>query len=298
MVTVQLNWLHFASFGGIYAADQNGYYAEEGLDVTLIEGGPDVDYISPVVNSTAEFGVAGADALILAHAEGRPVRAFATILRISPITIVSPRESGILHPEDLIGKTIRVTPQIAPGFRAMMDRMGINSDQYQEVILPSSLELFASEDVDAWGVYLNSFAVTLRNEGYELNHIFPHDYGIHFYSDSLFTTDALIETNPELVQRFLRATLRGQRYAIENPDQVGQMVALYDSDVDTFVQADMMRASIPLIHTGRNDLGWMNPEIWDSMAATLREQGVLMRPLDVTDVYTMRFLHQVYEQSD
>jgi len=72
-ITIQLNWLHYGFFGGLYAADQNGIFAQEGLAVTFIEGGATVDYITPVFDGTAQFGIASADVLIQARAEGKPV---------------------------------------------------------------------------------------------------------------------------------------------------------------------------------------------------------------------------------
>lgn len=294
-VTVQLNWLHYGAFGGLYAGDQNGDYAAEGLDVTFSPGGPDVDYIAPVVNGEAQFGVAGADALLLARAQGKPVRAIATILRRSPITLVSPAELNITRPQDLIGQTIRITPQIAPSFHAMMAHVGIAPDQYTEVVLPSKLELFERGDVPVWGVYFNSFAVEIQEAGHELNYILPGDYGVHFYSDSLFTTDEVIENDPELVTRFLRATLGGLRYAIENPQAVGSMVVEYDSTADPALEAGKMAASLPLIHTGEDDLGWMRGDVWRGMHDVLLEEGVLPQPVDVESVYTMAFLNRVYQ---
>jgi len=73
-VTLQLSWLHQAQFAGLYAADQRGYYTEEGPDISFVEGGPDVDFISPVANGAAQFGMDQPADLILARAQGMPVR--------------------------------------------------------------------------------------------------------------------------------------------------------------------------------------------------------------------------------
>ena len=100
-VTVQLNWLHYATFAGLYAADQNGDYASEGLRGEFVPGGPNVDFISPVVTGQAQFGAAGAENLIQARAAGKPVRAIAVILRRSPFALVSLADSGITTPARL-----------------------------------------------------------------------------------------------------------------------------------------------------------------------------------------------------
>lgn len=176
----------------------------------------------------------------------------------------------------------------------MMARVGVPPEAYSEVILSSELDQFVTADVPVWGVFYNSFAVVIQEAGYELNFIFPEDYGVHFYGDVIFTTDALIENNPDLVTRFLRASLAGWQFAIEAPEAVGPMVGQYDAEANPALESAKMRASIPLIHTGHDHIGWMQMERWQAMEETLRQQGVLSRSLDVEEVFTMTFLQEIY----
>jgi NitT/TauT family transport system substrate-binding protein len=294
-ITVQLLWTHNATFSGFYAADQEGYYAAEGLAVTFIEGGATIDLIAPVINDTAQFGVAGADALLLARSDGKPVCAIATIDRRSPIVFGALTDSGITRPQDFVGKTIRVTPQVTPALHAMMEHLGISPDQYTEVTLPSEVAAFDSGQAQVWGLYLNNFAITLQQTGHKLNYIYPDDYGVHFYGDTLFTTDELIATQPDQVLRFLRATLRGWTWAVENADQAGALVQKYNPNVDPVIEIAKMTASLPLVNTGEDHIGWMKSDVWAGMEQILREQGVLTAPLDVTQVYTMQFLEEIYK---
>ena len=122
-VTVQLAWTHLPQFAGLYAADQHGYFSAEGLDVTFVEGGPKVDKLTPVLDGTAQFGMAGPDELILARSEGKPLRAVATVYRRSPIVFISLTEKGITRPQDFVGKTIRAPANIVPTLRAMLARV-------------------------------------------------------------------------------------------------------------------------------------------------------------------------------
>jgi NitT/TauT family transport system substrate-binding protein len=293
-VLLQHFWIHGTLFAGFYAAEQNGYYADEGLAVRFVEGGVGVDYLTPVADGTAQFGYAGADELILARAAGRPLRAVATIYRRSPSVFVSLADSGITRPQDFVGRTIRVTPQTAVHFRAMVARAGIGPDQYTEIALPSDLDLFASGQAQVWNVYLNNFGVELQRAGYDLNYIYPDDYGVHFYADTLFTNDDLMASDPDLVLRFVRATLKGWTWAVENPAAVGPMVQLYAPQVDPELETAKMTAALPLINTGEDYIGWMKPEVWAGMEETLREQGLLASPLEVESAYTLEFLQEIY----
>jgi ABC-type nitrate/sulfonate/bicarbonate transport system substrate-binding protein len=96
------------------------------------------------------------------------------------------------------------------------------------------------------------------------------------------------------VLRFTRAALRGWTYAVEHPDDVGAFVQKYNPNSDVALENDRMIASIPIVNTGEDFIGWMKPVIWQSMEQTLREQGVLTDPLDVEQTYTMQFLEEIY----
>ena len=293
-VTVQLSFLHQAEFAGFYAAEQQGYYAEEGLQVSFLEGGPDLDFIAPVVNGAAQFGVAQPADLILARGAGKPVRSIAVIYRRSPIVFFALSESGITRPQDFIGKQIRSTTTIDQTLRAMMSRLDIEPHQYEIVHLPSNVTQFASGEVPVWGGFLNLFVQEVQHAGHQINLIHPDDYGIHFYGNILITTDDLIEQDPDLVQRFTRATLRGWTYVVENPESAGGFVQNYNPHVDPQLENAKMIASIPLVNTGEDFIGWMKPEVWADMERTLREQGLLTGSLNLNEVYTKEFLMEIY----
>ncbi|HSL44769.1 MAG TPA: ABC transporter substrate-binding protein [Anaerolineales bacterium] len=295
-VSVQLSFTHQAEFAGFYAAAQQGFYEEEGLDVTFLEGGPEVDFIAPVANGTAEFGVAQPADLILARAAGMPVRAIAVIYRRSPIVFFSLADSGITRPQDFVGKRIRSTTTIDRTLRAMMSRLDIAPDQYEIVYLPSNVAQFASGQVPVWGGLMNLFALEVQQAGHTINIIYPDDYGIHFYANTLITTDELIAADPDLVLRFTRATLNGWTYVVENPEAVGKFVQEYNPNADPQLEIEKMTASIPLVNTGEDFIGWMKPEVWAHIEQTLREQNVLTGLLRVEDVYTLQFLEEIYGQ--
>jgi len=254
-----------------------------------------VDFIAPVANSTAQFGVAQPADLILARAAGQPVRSIAVLYRRSPIVFFSHADLGITRPQDFVGKKIRSAITLDQTLRAAMARTGIQPDQYEVVYLPGDVSLFASREIPVWVGFVNVIAVDVQRAGYEINIIYPDDYGIHFYGDVLITTDELIAQDPDLVRRFTRAVLRGWTYAVENPESIGAFVQKYNPDADQALENARMIASLPLINTGEDYIGWMRPEVWAGMERTLREQGVLTNPIDVEQVYTLQFLKEIYK---
>lgn len=179
-VTVQLAWTHQAQFAGIYAADQKGFYSAEGLRVTLLQGGAGADLLTPVLNGAAQFGITNGDPLVLARADGKPLRAIATVLRRSAGVYIALTTSGITKPTDFIGKRIQVAPRGVPILRTMTSRAGLRPDQYTVVDSTADLQPFYTGQVDIRSVFLTNEVLTAQAAGYKLNIIFPDDYGVHF----------------------------------------------------------------------------------------------------------------------
>jgi NitT/TauT family transport system substrate-binding protein len=294
-VTVQLAWTHQAQFAGMYAADLNGYYEAEGLAVTLVEVGPTGGQVESVSSGAAQFGVVAADVLLIGRSQGSGLQAVATIYRRSPRVYMALAETGITRPQDLVGKTIALNKAAMPAFAAMMDRVGVSSDKYTIVQNTSDMDQLYSGAVQARSVYLTNEVIAARNAGYKINIIYPDDYGVHNYADVLIASDKLIATDPDLVLRFVRATLKGWTYAVEHPAEVGAMVAQYKPNADVSLQNEGMAASLPLLNTGEDHIGWMKAETWVGMEKVLREGGAITAPLDVSQAFTMKFLEQIYK---
>lgn len=212
-VTVQLNWFHQAQFAGFYAADQLGFYTAEGLEVSLLPlSEPNADVITPVIDGTADFGLNPGTALVTARSQGQPVTAIAAIYRRHPLVFITLAGSGIARPHDFPGHTMRALPPTggaAIAFQAMMARLVLDPDSVRPVETGFDLSPFFASEVDIWPGFITNEVLVAREQGYQVNVILPEAYGVHTYGDTLFATEQLIRDNPDLVLRFLRATLRG-----------------------------------------------------------------------------------------
>jgi NitT/TauT family transport system substrate-binding protein len=180
-VVMQLQWTHQAEFAGFYAADQNGYYTEEGLAVTFLPGGTNVDHLAAVQNGDAQFGTTSADALISARDQGKPLRAIAAVFRRSPTVFVTLADSGITRPQEFVGKKIRTVATTTVTLHAMTSFVGVSPSQYTEFNLPSDVAMFASGEVPVWGMFITGQAVAIKQAGYKINIIYPDNYGVHYY---------------------------------------------------------------------------------------------------------------------
>jgi len=100
------------------------------------------------------------------------------------------------------------------------------------------------------------------------------------------------------VERFLRATLKGWYYAIENPAEAVDMTLQYDATLNREHQVWMMETQTPLIHSGEVEIGRMEDSVWQQMHRILLEGGVLTQPINMAEAYTMQFLNKVYGRTE
>lgn len=224
-VAVQLKWGHQFQFAGYYAAKEKGFYAEEGLDVTLRLPDRQKDYIQSVLDGDAVYGTADAG-LLLRWLEGEPVVILAQIFQHSPLVLITLKESGLLSPYELVGKKVMFTaggrkePQLAAMFLETLGSVGM----VKAAARPYDTADLVSGKVDALAAYITDQLYTLEKQGVEFNIINPQSYGIDFYGDNLFTTEKEIAEHPQRVDRMVRATRKGWRYALDHPEEIINLI--------------------------------------------------------------------------
>jgi len=295
-VRMQLKWVHQAQFAGFYLAQERGHYAQENIKVAFIEGGPGINALEQVVTGKADFGVAGPEDILLQRSLGKPVVAIAAIHRRSPVVFVAMADSGIERPADFPGRSMAAAGHVEYELqlKAMLKMLGLDINQVK--IVPHSYDLTRLWEgkVDVTGVHSTGGLIRLYQTGQKVNLIWPGDYRVYMYGDTLITTEQMIAKNPELVTRFLRATLRGWREAVEDTEAAVAATMTYAREKDPELQTWMMEASQPLIHTGEDRIGWMRAGGWQGMHQILLEQGILPGAVDLDKVYTMEFLQRIY----
>ncbi len=294
-VSVRLKWLHQTQFAGLYVAEQEGYYADEQLAVTLEP--VDFEQRSPVDKVLAgenDFGIDGSGEIIIARSEGKPVRALAVIYRITPSIFLVKPDAGIRSPQDFLGQKIAISPGDASVlYRAMMESLQLDRSQIEETIY-TGFDLWECWDIaPVCPNYATNGPILLRQAKQDFELIWPGDYGVSWYGDILFTSDQMIAEKPEVVERFVRATLRGWQQAIEDPELAIAATLIYGDDLDEAFQREAMRASIPLIDTGEFPIGQMEAQTWQNIHDILLTQGIISEPLDLDTVYTNEFIEKV-----
>ncbi|MGD9975193.1 MAG: ABC transporter substrate-binding protein [Desulfatirhabdiaceae bacterium] len=300
-VRIHLKWRHQAQFAGFYLAREQGLYDAENLDVSFIEGGPETDKVGALLTGQVDFAVlAPEDILLNARAKNPPV-AIAAIYRRSALMFISLADSGITQPMDFQGKTIAIgeaesaAREFGVQFLAMMKKLDIDTDQMRIAPYDATYASLLNRDVQVSPAYLTGGVIRLRQQGHKLNLIWPGDYDIHGYSDVLAVRADDVHQRPDIILRFLRASLLGWRRVLSHPEDALQSTLKYAVDSDMETQKAMLRAQVPLVHTGEDHIGWMNHKMWESTVGHMRDSGLLTLEIDSLDrIFTMAFLQQVY----
>ncbi len=297
-VTVQLSWFHSVEFAGFYVADQKGYYADENLAVTLKPGGADILPSQAVADGKADIGVTGGDQLLIARSQGLPLKAIAAVFRQSPVALMALADSGIKTPQDLVGKRIGV---ISPNYDnnndiqllAMLKQAGIDQSKVKLVVTEDySVGSLTSGAMDVYSGFAMNEAVDAKLRGLNVNLILPQDYGVSIYANVLFASQKTLDERSDVMQRFVRATFKGYQYAIEHPDEAGDLALKYDNTLDVKFQRASMQAEIPLIDTGDVPIGTMDSPVWQNTNDILLQQGLIKSAVDTSTVFTNKYVEK------
>jgi ABC-type nitrate/sulfonate/bicarbonate transport system substrate-binding protein len=297
-VSMRLQWVPQFQFAGYIVALQEGYYAEEGLDVTINPGGPDAVSLPLVASGADTFGSTGADTVLIAREKDIDVVALATIFQASPVAFMVHADSGIAGPADFVGRTVGMFygDNVETEYRALLAAAEVDRSQINEIPGDFSLAPFLDRRADVWPVYATDQPYTARREGAEVKLILARDYGVELLGDVLFTTGEFVRENPNTVAAFVRATLRGWQFALEKPAEANALIAAYNSELNPEQLAFESQETIPLIRfgVGASCPGYNSRSAWQAEATILEELAITTQSADLDAAIDNRFVAEYY----
>jgi diguanylate cyclase (GGDEF)-like protein/PAS domain S-box-containing protein len=273
-VTLQLQWKHQFQFAGYYAALEQGFYRQAGLDVQLLEGADNIQPAQEVLQGKADFGVAASN-LVLLRGQGYPVVALASIYQHSPFIFLAGENSGIDTVHDLVGKKVMLEPQAAE-LLAYLESESVLVDQITWLPHSYDTSLLADGQVDAMSAYSTDEPFLLQQAGVDYRIFNPRAGGIDFYGDTLFTSEAQVRQHPQRVAAFRSATLLGWQYALAHPQEMVDLIYTHYSQRHSrehllFEAEQTNRLILPDVV----EIGYMNPGRWQRIAEIYTELGML-----------------------
>ncbi len=283
-VVLQLRWVNQFQFAGYYAAAEKGFYARAGLEVEIRPAGPGRPRpLDEVLAGHAQYGI-GNSGLIVSYENGDPVVALGSIFQRSANEWITLQDSGIKSIHELAEKRLMMTvgPENAE-LLAIFANEGIRLDRLK--IVPSTFRIqdLIEGKVDAFNGYATNEPFVLEQAHIAYRVFNPHDFGIDFYSDVLFTSVAEATEHPKRVEAFRQASFEGWRYALEHPEEMADLILNRYGTTKSREHLLFEAAEIrKLMQPDLIQVGHMNPERWRQIRDTYVRLGMSRanRPLE------------------
>jgi PAS domain S-box-containing protein len=274
-VVLQLKWKHAFQFAGYYAAVEKGFYRDAGLEVEMREGGPETNFADELASGHCQYAVA-LSSMVLHRVEGKPIVAMAAILQHSPEVLLVLNSSGINTPHQMAGRIVAASPEDTPALLAMFKNEGLAPTAVKTIPYEFSVDKMRSGEIAGMGAYSINEPFRLRQQGIGYRLIQPRDYGVDFYGDCLFTSEAEIRDHPRRAKSFLDATLKGWNYAMgHRAEIIDLLIERYHCPLSRealMFEADQMAK---LMFSELIDVGHMNEGRWRHIADTYVRLGMI-----------------------
>lgn len=287
-------------FVGAYVAQEKGFFDSEGLDVTIEHSPGRGEHLQ--LTTLGEVQVTTQDAAVLLKRRsdpGLPLVSFALIGQRGQQAFAALSSSDLHTPSDWEGKLVGYKGTPPPDLFALLTAAGADPDRVNLVNVGFDPRVLTEGQVDVYPIYKSNEPFLIRSWGYELTIWDPADYGVPTLGLTYVTSEETLEENPEMLTRFLRATLAGIEYAADNIEEAVDIVLLYtgpetDRDHMRFMLESEL-ADLTSEVTQEHGVGWQTLEQWSALAELLVDSEA-MSPIDVSAAFTNQILEAAQSQ--
>lgn len=283
-VSIQLSWKYQYEFAQIIAAYEKGFYREAGLDVEIREGAPTINTVDQVVNNQADFGVFSS-ALVVEYAKGKPVVVLAALMQHSAVGLILKNSQNVKGVHDLEGKTVIVSLDTRDEIFAYLQNIGLDIQQINFVLKKQYDFEKLFEQASAASSYISNEGFHTLGRENEFQLLTPRSAGIDFFGNVLFSSKQKVKDDPELVKAFTKATLRGLKYAIQNQEEITNIIlAKYNTQNKS--REHLLYEAKKIDELTRPDIvepGYMSVGRWKHVAQTYASFGKVPQDLDLLD---------------
>lgn len=282
-VALQLSWLHSVQFAGSYIALQNGWWREAGLEVSLLQGGPNAPVELPVVAGTALVGISAADYAAAAVAQGAPFRIIGVAMQKNPFAIASLPGNPVETPADLPGKSIGMAIANTPVLQALCKLNDVDFDAIRIVPTQYSAQPLIAAEVDCLLCWETDLPVAMAIQGIEARTMLMADHGYALHSQTYIATEDSLAHRREALVALMAGEARGWEACRADSDAAAELtVALFpDAGLDLPTQKLQARRQLPLMFSGLTEthgFGWWSDEAVEANIRTLSLLGREVTP--------------------
>lgn len=285
-------------YAPFYVADARGYFAEEGFSIEY-DYSFETDGIALVGAGELPFAIVSGEQVILARAQELPVVFVAEWYQRFPIAVVSKVAAGIETPADLAGRSVGLPALFGAsyvGFAGLLQANGLTLDDVDASDIGfTQVESLLTDQVEAVVGYVSNEPIQLAARGEAVNVIYVAD-SVDMVANGIITNEALIAEQPELVEGFVRATLRGLTDTLADPEAAYEISKAYVEGLDDS-RMPVLEASLDLWRA--ETLGLSEGQSWQLTQEALLAVGFLDEPLDDLDAaFTNAFVLAVQDDLD
>ncbi len=278
--TLRLDWVPGPHHVGPILAAQRGYYASEGLDLSVKPGRGSGNTVQVVASGGDMFGFADAGTMAVAASKGAPVIMVANITQRGPIGVITLGKK-IEAPTELEGKTFGLVPGESPYvvMLAVFKKYGIPESAYRTVAMDPAVKVTAllTKKVDVIAGFVFGDYLRARASNGDVKITLFSDWGVNLLGNGYLVSTSTLEQKPELAGRFLRATLRGWKDGIADPKAgIDAVMAAFPETNRQFIEAGLPMV-IDHMHsaaTKGKPLGWMAEEDWKTTLGVMKSSGL------------------------
>lgn len=294
-VTFQLNWTAGGPNAGFAAAVGEGYYKDAGLDVTIVQGNGSGNTAQLVAAGRSNLAYADAVTVSQLIAKGAPMRVVSTIYQSNPNEVSALKKTGIKSVKDLKGKKVGVPAGSSQTtmLPLLLKANGLKESDMTMMNMPvaAMVPSLLQGQVDAILGSMDAYQIQLETQGAELDNFPFADHGVPTVSTSIFASNSFIKENPEVLRKFIAASLKGWSFALDNPEKTIKHLKAIFPDMNEKLATAELAAITPLFCSGgAKFIGKAEDAHWTRTQELLSEVKLLPAGQDPKSYYTNEFL--------
>jgi ABC-type nitrate/sulfonate/bicarbonate transport system substrate-binding protein len=295
-VIMMLDWVPNTNHTGIFVAQDQGYFQEAGLEVTIIEPG-EVYAEQAVSGGAADFGISFQEQLTIARSNGIPLVSIAAIIQHNTSAFASRGELDLTFPREWGGLQYGAfgSPFEEPTLRVLMECDGGDFDQLEVVDtgFADPLVLLSENQIDLAWIFYAWQGIQAEQQGIDLNLVMLSEWFEcipDYYTPILITSETTIQEQPEVVRSFVGAIARGYEYAIGAPEAAAQILLNSAPELDPNLVSSSQAWISQQYQADAPRWGEQRVQVWERYTTWMVENGIIKESIDAQAAMTNEFL--------
>jgi NitT/TauT family transport system substrate-binding protein len=304
-VKFSLNFIPYGLHIGFYVAREKGYYREGGMEVEILKGDGSSDAVRRMGTGAVDFAMADMATMIVGRSRGLKVKALGVVNDKDPAVLITLKSAGVRVPKDMEGKSIGALTASAlrdswPSLAALNN---VDPAKVTWVDMPGSAYIASlmSKKVNAIATYVTTlpgYEIQAKRLGEEVAVLHFADFGVDGYGSGLITSEQMIKDKPDLVRRFVHASMKGYASAAENPAEAVQLFAKAHPEANP----ERVRAEIKIVAdlmltpaAAKEGIGqYDEAKVQRTRDLALKPRNIDPSTIPVRDIYTNDFLPKLF----